>query len=102
MSTGLLLVVEFLSTCGLWPIWPLCPVVKWQPNHHLDAYIIERQKSNDENDQESSFFGVQGDDNFVTSMIDLFIAGSETTSTTLTFAILLMLHDPKPFKVHTR
>ena len=31
-------------------------------------------------------------------MFDLFLAGSETTSTTLIFAILLMLHDSRPFK----
>ena len=68
------------------------------PRDFMDAYIMERQRANEENNQESSFFGTDGEANFIHSMFDLFLAGSETTSTTLIFAILLMLHDSRPFK----
>ena len=69
-------------------------------NHRdfLDSYIAERKRANAENDQSSSFYGKRGDMNYVNTMFDLFLAGSETTSTTLTFAVLLMLHDPEPWK----
>ena len=40
-----------------------------------------------------------GDRNFVMTMFHLFLAGSETTSTSLTFAVLYMLHYPEPFKI---
>ena len=69
-------------------------------NHRdfLDAYIAERKRVNDANDQSSFFYGQHGDMNYVYTMFDLFLAGSETTSTTLTWAILFMLHDPEPWK----
>ena len=56
------------------------------------------KRATEENDTSSSFYGTQGDWNFVTTMFDLFLAGSETTSTMLTFSILYMLHFPGPFK----
>jgi cytochrome P450 len=75
----------------------------WDPDNfrdYLDVYIAERKNANTENDTESSFYGDMGmgDYNFVVSMFDLFLAGSESTSTTLTWAILFMLHNPEPFK----
>jgi cytochrome P450 len=73
----------------------------WDGNNlrdFLDVYIGERKKANERNDTESTFYGQIGDLNFVNSLFDLFLAGSETTSTTLTYAILFMLHNPEPFK----
>ena len=64
----------------------------------LDTYIAERKRANDANDVNSTFYGNKGDMNYVFTMFDLFLAGSETTSTTLTYAVLLMLHDPQPWK----
>jgi cytochrome P450 family 2 subfamily J len=42
----------------------------------------------------SSFYGDQGHNNLVASLIDLFAAGTETTSTTLTWAVLYMVREP--------
>ena len=38
----------------------------------------------------SSFYGEKGKVNLVNTLFDLFLAGSETTSTTLTWAMLYM------------
>jgi len=45
-------------------------------------------------DPSSSFYRDQGHHNLVASLIDLFAAGTETTSTTLTWAILYMVREP--------
>ena len=68
------------------------------PRDFLDAYICERNKANEQQNEKSSFFGENGEANFGMSMADLFLAGSETTSTSLTWAILYMLENPEPFK----
>ena len=60
---------------------------------------IERKKASEENETNSSFYEEIGDRNFVMTMFHLFLAGSETTSTSLTFAVLFMLHFPEPFKI---
>ena len=64
----------------------------------LDAYISQRKKANEEQITNSSFFGDLGDMNYRKTMFDFFLAGSETTSTTLSFAILYMLDNPEPFR----
>ena len=61
--------------------------------------FIERQKASEENETDSSFYEELGDRNFVMTMFHLFLAGSETTSTSLTFAVLFMLHFPEPFRI---
>ena len=64
------------------------------PRDYIDCYIKEREKADQENNKESSFYGENGHWNFVNSMFDLFAAGSETTSTTLQWAILYLIHYP--------
>ena len=59
-----------------------------------DVYMKERNRANAENDTGSTFFGEKGRDNFSSSMLDLFLAGSETTSTSLTHFCLFLLHNP--------
>ena len=68
------------------------------PRDFLDAYIAERKRADNENDVNSSFYGARGNQNYLKTLFDLFLAGSETTSTTLTYAVLFMLHDPEPWK----
>ena len=65
----------------------------------IDAYINQRKKANEEQITNSSFFGDLGDMNYRKTMFDFFLAGSETTSTSLSFAILYMLENPEPFRM---
>ena len=58
--------------------------------------LIEIEKTTDET---SSFYGDFGVENLVNVMMDLFVAGSETTSTTLTWAMLYMIRYPKVIKI---
>jgi len=60
-------------------------------NDFMDVYI---EKINNTTDPSSSFFGNNGEKNMVCSMIDLFFAGSETTSSTLLWTFFLMCHYP--------
>ena len=55
------------------------------PRDFLDLYIGEQKKANEEHNDNSSFYGEMGSANFLLTMYDLFLAGSETTSTTLTW-----------------
>ena len=61
-----------------------------------DIMLIEIQKTTD---PASSFYGEFGIENLVNVMMDLFVAGSETTSTTLTWAMLYMIRYPKVIKI---
>ncbi|KAM9324496.1 cytochrome P450 2D6 [Gastrophryne carolinensis] len=63
----------------------------WNPTytrHFIDAFLLEMEKTKD--DKESSF----NEGNLVTTPIDMFTAGIETTTTTLRWAILFMLLYP--------
>jgi len=62
------------------------------PRDFTDIMLIEIQKTTD---PASSFYGEFGIENLVNVMMDLFVAGSETTSTTLTWAMLYMIRYPK-------
>ncbi len=53
---------------------------------------IEIQNTKDET---SSFYQNKGYNNLVNTMLELFVAGSETTSTTLTWAVLYMIREPE-------
>ena len=59
-----------------------------EPRDYIDMVLIEIEKTKD---SKSSFHGQLGLDNLKVSILDLFMAGSETTSTTLTWAALYMI-----------
>ena len=61
-----------------------------EPRDYIDKYLIEIQNTKDPN---SSFYGEKGINNLAANLLDLFIAGSETTSTTLTWANLYMVRN---------
>ncbi len=61
------------------------------PRDVIDTMLIEIQNTTD---KESSFYQDVGYNHLVNTLIDLFIAGSETTSTTLTWAVLYMVREP--------
>jgi len=63
-----------------------------EPRDYIDMALIEMEKTKD---SKSSFHGQLGLDNLKVSILDLFMAGSETTSTTLTWATLYMIRYPK-------
>ena len=62
---------------------------------YIDCYIQERQRTERENDTDSSFYGEKGHWSFVNSMLDLFVAGAETTSSTLQWALAYLVHHPE-------
>ena len=62
-----------------------------EPRDFIDKVLIEMQSTTD---PASSFYGAEGREYFVNTLLDLFIAGSETTSTTLTWAMLFMVREP--------
>ncbi|XP_032922385.1 cytochrome P450 2C19-like isoform X2 [Catharus ustulatus] len=59
------------------------------PNDFIDCYLTKMQEEKDR--PNSSFFMK----NLITSTFDLFIAGTETTSTTIRYGLLLLLKHPK-------
>ncbi|CAG7650438.1 unnamed protein product, partial [Allacma fusca] len=60
------------------------------PRDFIDAYLVEINKTTDPN---SSFHGSIGETSLSAVALDLFQAGSFTTSTTLAWAVLfLILH----------
>ena len=61
-----------------------------EPRDYIDKYLIEIQNTKDPS---SSFFGDKGINNLAANLMDLFLAGSETTSTTLTWVILYMVRN---------
>ena len=58
----------------------------------IDAYI---RKVLETTDDTSSFHPSQGYDHLVDTLIDLFVAGSETSSSTLSHGILFMIRHPE-------
>ena len=62
------------------------------PNDYTDTVLIEMERTRD---PASSFYGEAGMENLTNSLMDLFLAGSETTSTTLTWAMLYMIRYPE-------
>ncbi len=66
----------------------------------VDHYL-KMIKVQDKSQEANSFSGKEGEANLVNVLIDLFIAGSETTSTTLSWGMLYMiLHPEIQEKVH--
>ena len=62
------------------------------PRDFIDSYLVEVANMKDKN---SSFYGKEGIRSLTNTMMDLFMAGSETTSTTLTWAVLYMAREPQ-------
>merc|ERR1712080_74701 len=62
------------------------------PRDFIDKTLIEIANTTD---PASSFYGNKGKENLAHVLLDLFIAGSETTSTTLTWAVLYMARYPE-------
>ena len=62
------------------------------PRDYTDMALMEIEKTTD---TKSSFYGQFGLDNLKVTLFDLFVAGSETTSTTLTWAALYMVRYPE-------
>ena len=61
------------------------------PRDYIDKFLVEMRTTVD---PASSFYGSEARLHLVNSLLDLFGAGSETTSTTLTWAVLYMAREP--------
>ena len=59
----------------------------------IDVYLVEIQKH--QTDAESSFYQERGHYMLLNLMIDLLIAGMETTSSAIVWTLLLLLHHPQ-------
>ncbi|KAI1892066.1 hypothetical protein AGOR_G00150150 [Albula goreensis] len=59
------------------------------PRDYIDCFLSEMEKM--KHDKEAGF----NEENLCFSTLDLFVAGSETTSTTLTWGLLYMIKNPK-------
>ena len=62
-----------------------------EPRDFIDTVLCEMRTISDPT---SSFYGGRGRDNLVADLLDLFAAGSETTATTLAWAVLYMAREP--------
>ena len=62
-------------------------------NDFIDAYLVEIKKN--ENNTQSSFYKERGHYYLLNVMIDFFIAGMETTSASLSWTFLILLHHPE-------
>ena len=77
-------------------IWPY--IIEHEKNtsddskDFIDVYLKEIEKTTD---KESSFYGRHGKHSLISSLLDLFGAGTETTSSTLLWGILFLLHHPE-------
>ncbi|XP_048361666.1 cytochrome P450 2J2-like [Sphaerodactylus townsendi] len=60
----------------------------YEPQDFIDLYLLQMKKS--KNDPNSTY----NEDNLIHSIFDMFIAGSETTTLTLRWALLLMANHP--------
>ena len=60
----------------------------------MDCYLTEMKRVTEINDTDSSFHGDKGEVHLKASILDLYIAGSETSSTTLLFCIIYMVNFP--------
>jgi len=57
----------------------------------ISTYLDEVQKTND---TKSSFHGKRGEESLIASCLDLFLAGTETTTSSLIWGVLFLLHNP--------
>ena len=57
----------------------------------MDLYLTEIQNTTD---TASTMYGKRGESNLINAIVDLFLAGNETTSSSLLWSILVLLHFP--------
>eukprot|EP00093_Oithona_nana_P007338 07338.XXX_25634_23310_1 [CDS] Oithona nana genome sequencing. len=62
------------------------------PRDFIDVYLGHIQSQTDSN---SSFYGSRGEESLICNLLDLFLAGAETTSSSLSWAFLFLLHHPE-------
>jgi len=67
----------------------------FDPNAPRDFIDVTLKEMENTTDAKSSFYKKTGFDNLKVTLFDLFLAGSETTSTTLTWAALYMVRYPE-------
>ena len=60
-------------------------------NDYVGKYLNEIKDTVDSN---SSFYSTWGKESLISSCVDLFLAGTETTTSTLIWGILFLLHNP--------
>ena len=65
------------------------------PKDFIDAYLIEMKKKTEEGDVNSTFFEEKGIECLFCVLHDLFLAGSETSSTFLLWATIMLLRHPE-------
>merc|ERR1711915_36986 len=71
------------------------------PKDFIDAYLIEMKKKKDNDDTSSSFYEEMGIECLFCVLHDLFLAGSETSSTFLLWAIIFLMRNPESqAKIH--
>ena len=64
------------------------------PDNIRDMADLFLKEIGNTKDRESSFYKERGNANMINDFIDLFIAGMETTSTSLLWTFLYLLHHP--------
>ena len=64
------------------------------PKDFIDAYLIEMKRKKDNGDISSSFYEDMGIECLFCVLHDLFLAGSETSSTFLLWSIIFLMRDP--------
>ena len=62
----------------------------WAQDTYITEYLKQIQKTSD---PESSFHTKKGEESMITACFDLFVAGLETTTSTLVWGILFLLHN---------
>ena len=62
------------------------------PRDYIDMFLLEILRTTD---MSSSFYGSVGREQLVATLLDLFIAGGDTTATTLKWAVVYMLRYPE-------
>jgi cytochrome P450 len=65
------------------------------PKDFIDAYLIEMKKKKDNEDTSSSFYEEMGIECLFCVLHDLFLAGSETSSTFLLWSIIFLMRNPE-------
>ena len=78
----------------------ILPIIKehrqtFEPENIRDFLDLMIQQNNESIDPKSAFFGKTGEASILQSYVDLFLSGSETTTSSLLWAFLYLLHFPE-------